>query len=229
MFNSFFSQIPIFNINKPKLLLHICCGPDLIVPLLDLKNYFKLYLYWYNPNIQPYSEYKKRYNEYIKILNLEKWDYEIITDDWLLEKNDKIDKNLFNKYDDKEFYKKLFDYRNICNIKDHNFNNIIANFSRMEEKNSERCDICYYMRLFEAATIAKRFWINFFTTTLLISPKKSVDKLNKFWKIVSEKLWVQYLSFNFRKNNWFKRASEYTTNNNIYRQNYCGCLWSKNK
>jgi predicted adenine nucleotide alpha hydrolase (AANH) superfamily ATPase len=57
---------------KKKLLLHVCCAPDLVTPLIDLKNYFQLYLFWYNPNIQPFSEYQKRYKQYIKLLNLEK-------------------------------------------------------------------------------------------------------------------------------------------------------------
>jgi len=50
----------------------------------------------------------------------------------------------------------------------------------MEEKISPRCDICYYARLLEPANIAKKYNIKYFTTTLLISPKKSVEKLNKY-------------------------------------------------
>jgi predicted adenine nucleotide alpha hydrolase (AANH) superfamily ATPase len=56
----------------------------------------------------------------------------------------------------------------------------MKDFSQMEEKKSERCDICYYMRLLEPAKIAKKYGIDFFTTTLLISPKKSVEKLDKY-------------------------------------------------
>ncbi len=232
MLKKYFSQVNLEKKEKPKLLLHICCGPDLVVPLLDLKKFFKLYLYWYNPNIQPYAEYAKRYKEYIKILKLEEGDFEIISDNesfWkdkiILLKDDKI----LNKYSDKEFYDKLFEYREVVWIKEDNFNNLMKEFSQMEEKNSSRCDICYYSRLFEPAKIAQKYNIDFFTTTLLISPKKSVEKLNKYWKLVTQKTWVNYLSFDFRKNNWFQRASNYTKENNIWRQNYCGCLWAKNK
>ncbi len=232
MFDNYFSQVNLEKKEKPKLLLHICCGPDLIIPLLDLKKYFKLYLYWYNPNIQPYTEYARRYKEYIKILKLEEGDFEIISDDenfWkekikLLE-SDKI----VNKYDDKEFYDKLFENKDIVWIKEDNFDDVMKDFSQMEEKDSKRCDICYYMRLLEPAKIAQKYNIDFFTTTLLISPKKSVEKLNKYWQLVVNKTWVKYLSFDFRKNNWFQRASDYTKENNIWRQNYCGCLWAKNK
>ncbi len=232
MFQEYISQVNLEKKDKPKLLLHICCGPDLIIPLLDLKKYFKLYLYWYNPNIQPYSEYARRYKEYIKILKLEEWDFEIISDEenfWKekisLVKDDKV----LNKYDNNEFYDKLFEHKEVVWIKNNDFDKTMKDFSQMEEKNSQRCDICYYMRLLEPAKIAQKYNIDFFTTTLLISPKKSVDKLNKYWELVTKETWVKYLSFDFRKNNWFQRASDYTKENNIWRQNYCGCLWAKNK
>ncbi len=230
MFQEYISQVNLEKKDKPKLLLHICCGPDLIIPLLDLKKYFKLYLYWYNPNIQPYSEYARRYKEYIKILKLEEWDFEIISDEenfWKekisLVKDDKV----LNKYDNNEFYDKLFEHKEVVWIKNNDFDKTMKDFSQMEEKNSQRCDICYYMRLLEPAKIAQKYNIDFFTTTLLISPKKSVEKLNKYWELVTKETWVKYLSFDFRKNNWFQRASDYTKENNIWRQNYCGCLWAK--
>ncbi len=213
MKQEYLSQINIEKKEKPKLLLHICCAPDLIVPLLDLKNYFKLYLYWYNPNIQPYAEYEKRHKEYIKVLNLEKGDYEVIKDN----------------YDPKEFYNKLYEHRHIVGYKDTNYKEIMKEFAQMEEKNSPRCDICYYIRLLEPAQIASKYGIDYFTTTLLISPKKSVEKLDRYWEMVSKQTWIDYLSFDFRKNNWFKKASDYTKKNNIRRQNYCWCIWSIRK
>jgi len=219
------------NDKKPSLLLQVCCGPDLVLPLIELKEVFTLYLYWYNPNIQPYSEYKKRYKEYIKLLKLEKWDYFLVDDKWQIVNNfEKLDnEEVYNTYDEKEFYEKLYENREIVWINEKDYDKLMQDFSKMEEKNSARCDICYYTRLLEPAKIAKKLNIDYFSTTLLISPKKSVEKLNKYWKIVSEKIWVNYLSFNFRKNDGFKKAAEYTKNNNIRRQNYCGCLWAKNK
>jgi len=210
--------------SKPKLLLHICCAPDLVVPLLDLKNYFQLYLYWYNPNIQPYSEYQKRYKEYIKLLNLEKGDYKLVDSEWNVV--EKFEDKMFNTYDKHEFFDKLYEYRHIVNYSCENKNELLRDFAQMEEKNSPRCDICYYMRLLEPALVAKKLWIKYFTTTLLISPKKSVEKLDKYGKLVASQTQIKYLTFDFRKNNWFKRASEYTKQHNIRRQNYCGCAWS---
>ena len=57
--------------HKPKLLLHICCAPDLSRPLHWLKHYFKLYLFRYNPNIHPKPEHDKRYAEFVKLFGLE--------------------------------------------------------------------------------------------------------------------------------------------------------------
>jgi len=210
----YLSQIKLEKYEKPKLLLHICCAPDLIVPLIKLKDVFKLYLYWYNPNIQPYIEYVRRYQEYIKLLNLEKWDYEILKD----------------YYEPKEFYNKLYKYKDIVGYNENkSYSDLMNEFSQMEEKISLRCEICYYIRLLESANIAKKYGIDYFTTTLLISPKKSVEKLNKYWKIVERQTQIKYLYFDFRKNDWFKRAVEYTNKYNIRRQNYCWCIWSIKK
>ena len=224
MFELYNSQFKETGISKPWLLLHICCAPDLVVPLLDLKEHFFLYLFWYNPNIQPYSEYLRRYKEYIKLLNLEKWDYKLINWNW--EIVDDFNWEVINSYDSEEFYDKLYEYRQVVDYNVSDKKELLKDFAKMEEKNSPRCDICYYMRLLEPALIAKKLWIEYFTTTLLISPKKSVEKLDRWGKIVTEETWVKYLTFDFRKNNWFKRAADYTREKWIWRQNYCWCAWS---
>jgi len=225
----YFKQVSLFRLEKPKLLVQVCCAPDLIVPLLNLKEYFKLYLYWYNPNIQPYTEYKKRYKQYIRLLNLEKWNYEIVDEKWNIITSKLEEDKVYNEYDSKEFYNKLYENQHIVWLKENDFGKLMKEYSQMEEKNSVRCDICYYTRLLESAKIAQKLWIKYFTTTLLISPKKSIEKLDKYGQLVSEETNVQYLSFNFIKNNWFQIASEYTKKNNIRRQNYCGCAWAMKK
>ena len=87
-------------LEKPKLLLHICCAPDLTYPLYWLKRYFKIYLFWYNPNIHPRREHDLRYEQYLKLFELETGDYEIV-EDW---------------YDPKEFFASFGKYRKL--IKD---------------------------------------------------------------------------------------------------------------
>ncbi|MBP7848556.1 epoxyqueuosine reductase QueH [Patescibacteria group bacterium] len=63
-----FPPVPAAIAGKPKLLLHICCAPDLTRPLHRLKEHFKLYLFWYNPNIHPRVEHTKRYDQFIKLI-----------------------------------------------------------------------------------------------------------------------------------------------------------------
>lgn len=56
---------------KQKVLIHICCGPDSTVPFMDLKKNYEVIAYWYNPNIHPYKEYKKRFDAFKKVCRLE--------------------------------------------------------------------------------------------------------------------------------------------------------------
>lgn len=56
---------------KPKLLLHICCGPDATVPIMDLKKDYEVICFWYDPNIQPKKEHDKRVDEFIKVADIE--------------------------------------------------------------------------------------------------------------------------------------------------------------
>jgi len=61
--------------SKPKLLLHICCGPDATVPIMDLKDKYDIICFWYDPNIQPKKEYNKRFKEFVKVCEIENVPY----------------------------------------------------------------------------------------------------------------------------------------------------------
>lgn len=97
------SNLPI-SLEKPKLLLHICCAPDLTRPLHRLKQYFRLYLFRYNPNIHPRQEHTKRYEQFIKLIGLQDGDYEIVED----------------RYDPKEFFQAMIDQKVSINPALHN-------------------------------------------------------------------------------------------------------------
>ncbi len=194
---------------KPKLLLHICCAPDLSRPLHRLKNHFKLYLFWYNPNIHPRKEHTKRYESFIKLIGLEKGDYEIVED----------------RYDPKEFFDAMIEQKNEIDPSLANADNktVLTVAGKMEEQSS-RCNPCYSMRLTEAAKNAQKYNIPYFTSTLLISPKKKMDKL--FHRgLDAETIYqkTKFLRFNFAKNNWYQQASKLTKKHGLFRQNYCWC------
>ena len=91
----------------------------------------------------------------------------------------------------------------------------------------DRCTVCYELRLREAAEAAVRGGFDFFTTTLSISPLKNAEKLNSIGKALSEEYGVSYLYSDFKKKNGYKRSIELSAQYQLYRQNYCGCVFSK--
>ena len=91
----------------------------------------------------------------------------------------------------------------------------------------ERCFKCYEMRLRESAKIAKEQGAEYFATTLTISPLKNAQKLNEIGERLAEEYGVKYLSSDFKKKNGYKRSVELSAQYELYRQNYCGCVFSK--
>lgn len=91
----------------------------------------------------------------------------------------------------------------------------------------ERCFDCYRLRLEKTARLAKEKGFDYFTTTLSISPLKNAAKLREIGLELEEKYKVKNLPSDFKKNNGFKRSIELSAKHNLYRQNYCGCVYSK--
>jgi predicted adenine nucleotide alpha hydrolase (AANH) superfamily ATPase len=95
-----------------------------------------------------------------------------------------------------------------------------------EPEGGARCVICYRFRLRETARMAKRLGINFFSTTLTLSPHKNADAINKIGIEIESESGVQFLAKNFKKGDGFKESCEMSKEMNMYRQNYCGCRYS---
>ena len=91
----------------------------------------------------------------------------------------------------------------------------------------ERCFKCYRLRLQKSAETAKNNGFDYFTTTLSISPHKNADKLNEIGKELSQFYVINYLYSDFKKKNGYKRTCELSAQYNLYRQDYCGCIYSK--
>lgn len=92
---------------------------------------------------------------------------------------------------------------------------------------SERCFLCYELRLEETAKLAKDEGFDYFTTTLSISPHKNAAKLNEIGERLSSKFGTPYLGADFKKKNGYKRSIELSREYRLYRQDYCGCIYSK--
>ena len=91
----------------------------------------------------------------------------------------------------------------------------------------ERCFACFRLRLERAARYAKENGFDFFTTTLTISPLKNAQKLNEIGEEAGEKFGVRHLPSDFKKKNGYKRSVELSKVYGLYRQDYCGCVFSK--
>lgn len=96
-----------------------------------------------------------------------------------------------------------------------------------EPEGGARCSKCYYLRMEEAAKCAKENNFDYFTTTLSISPYKDAEKLNKIGEALQEKYNIKYLYADFKKKDGYKRSIELSRIYNLYRQDYCGCKYSK--
>lgn len=112
------------------------------------------------------------------------------------------------EYEPEKFYEAVKGYENI-------------------PEGGERCFKCYELRLREAALYARRGDFDYFTTTLSISPLKKADKLNEIGLRLEKEYGVKYLCSDFKKKNGYKRSVELSAEYGLYRQEYCGCVFSK--
>lgn len=92
-----------------------------------------------------------------------------------------------------------------------------------------RCYECYKLRLFRAAQVAHEGGYDYFTTTLSISPHKNAQWLNQLGQEAGEAFGVKWLPSDFKKKNGFKRSTVLAAEHGLYRQDYCGCVFSKHE
>jgi predicted adenine nucleotide alpha hydrolase (AANH) superfamily ATPase len=182
------------NQEAPSLLLHSCCAPCSSYVLEYLSKYFKITIFYYNPNIYPEEEYLRRVKEQQDLIKEIDHKYEI--------------KFIEGIYDSNKFYE-------------------IAKGFEGQKEGGERCFRCYELRLNEAAKIAKDKGYDYFTTTLSISPYKNASKLNEIGEKLAKQYEIKYLYSDFKKKNGYKRSIELSNKHNLYRQDYCGCIFSK--
>ena len=178
----------------PCVLLHSCCAPCSSQVLARLSDYFLVTVLYYNPNIEPFSEYEKR------------------------------------KEEQKRFIKS-FPSKNQISFLDCDYENekfkIIAKGLENIPEGGERCHKCYTLRMEKTASLAKENNFDYFCTTLSVSPFKNSRVLNEIGNMLEKKYDIKYLYSDFKKEDGYKKSIEYSKKYNLYRQNYCGCIYSK--
>ena len=103
----------------------------------------------------------------------------------------------------------------------------IAKGLEMCHEGGERCFACYELRLRKTAELAAKEGYDYFATTLTISPLKNAAKLNEIGERLSDEYKIPWLVSDFKKKNGYKRSIELSSEYGLYRQDYCGCVYSK--
>ena len=124
-----------------------------------------------------------------------------------------------------------FKPKNKVNLVEENYNtleyfNQIKGLENLGER-SKRCYKCYKLRMEKAAKYAKENNFDYFTTTLSISPYKKANWINEIGSMLEEKYNIKYLYADFKKKDGYKRSLILSKEYNLYRQDYCGCIYSK--
>lgn len=108
---------------------------------------------------------------------------------------------------------------------DNRWHAITAKF-KMEPEKGRRCDVCYAIRLEQTAKKGAELGFDTFTTVMSLSPWKKADVMNKIGKMFGKRFGIKFLEANFKKRNGFKKSIELSRQHKLYRQDYCGCLYS---
>ena len=177
-----------------RLLLHCCCAPCSSATLERLQQEYGVDIYYYNPNIEPEEEFRKRAGEEIRFVREFRPDGGVGV--------------IVAEYDHAAFEK------------------IAKGREEMPER-SERCYLCYEMRMRRTAEYAKAHGYSWFTTSLSISPYKSSRWINEIGERLAEEIGIGFLHSDFKKQNGYKRSIELSKEYGLYRQDWCGCVYSR--
>ncbi len=198
---------------KQRLLLHSCCAPCSSYVLEYLGRFFDITVLYFNPNITDREEYRRRVEEQGRLIHsLNRAGAPEVPQgacagascvgDWTAVSLEE------GRYDPALFFE------------------AVKGLERIPE-GGERCFRCYELRLRETARRAAEQGYDFFTTTLTISPLKNAGKLNEIGFLLAEEYGVKFLPSDFKKKNGYRRSVELSEQYGLYRQDYCGCVFSK--
>ena len=187
--------------SAPTLFLHSCCAPCSSYVLEYLRSYFQITVFYYNPNISPAPEYWKRVEE---------------------------QKRLIAAYNEEIAVGKSTGYLIAIEEGDYDQDAFYRTARGLEQcpEGGERCLACYELRLRETARRAVEGKYDYFTTTLTISPLKNAKELNRIGEVLEKEYPVRWLPSDFKKRGGYQRSIVLSKEYDLYRQDYCGCIYS---
>lgn len=115
-----------------------------------------------------------------------------------------------------------------CDYDNDIYENLIKGYEHCEERGA-RCTICFNLRLEKTAKLAKQNNYDYFCSTLTVSPYKNANLINSIGKNLEEEYNIKWLYSDFKKEEGYKKSIELSKEYNLYRQDYCGCIYSKRK
>lgn len=187
----------------PALMLHSCCAPCSSYVIKYLREFFKLTVFYYNPNITMEEEYRKRAQE---------------------------QKRLIKAYNEEAARGQAPGAYPVAvveaNYAPETFLELTGNYAG-EPEGGERCFLCYELRMRETAREAVKRGCDYFCTTLSVSPLKNADKINEIGQKLEKELGIKWLPSDFKKRDGYRQSVELSHIYGLYRQNYCGCAYSR--
>lgn len=185
-------------IRKNRLLLHSCCGPCSTACIERVLADYKVSIFFYNPCITDKEEYEKRKDAQIKFLNAFNEN---------LPEEDKVE-FIEGEYLPEEFFEVAAEYAD-------------------EPEGGLRCTECFKLRLDRTARAALKMGYDIFGTTLTVSPHKNYNLISAIGCEIGSKYNIEFLDIDFKKKAGFQRSIQMSKEYELYRQNYCGCEFSK--
>ncbi len=182
---------------EKRLFLHSCCAPCSSYVLEYLRVYFPITVFYYNPNISFAEEYRHRLEEQKHLIMC-----------FNQEGGGYPIQVVEGEYMPERFF-------------------AMAQGLEQCPEGGERCEGCFRLRLEETARRAFAAGADYFATTLSISPLKNAPLLNRIGEELASTYGVPWLPSDFKKKNGYKRSVELSAKYELYRQNYCGCVFSK--
>lgn len=197
-----------------KLFLHSCCAPCSSYVLEYLRPFFQITVFYYNPNITEEPEYRHRVEEQKRLICEFNRGLEI--EEASGSRDEPGSKDAYPIHIIEGDYSRELFFERVRGLEDC-------------PEGGARCFVCYELRLWETALRAKEQKADYFTTTLTISPLKNAAKINEIGERIAGETGVAFLPSDFKKKNGYKRSVELSKEYDLYRQDYCGCIYSRTK